>query len=308
MVRQPDGLERPHRILLLTGERSERIGALERGFSSPTRPLIIVVFQHSRRKGNDHAQEQKPSQRRKPEQPPQQPRDRLAEIRAEIQDVQQQIETKRRDGHVIRTAEDFKSFKRAIAALTNRLSALLVAEATQAALDDSENRPRPAPWLKGRASTIKDQGRRDVTLQTTCGQIIVRVTYFSRNCDRSKAGKGMYPMLLLWGVQDRCTAAIASEISKLVAMLGSLQEVEQVLSDRGQPLNFKTIRTIAYRFATRARAAQRVGNLDLEKPSRAVGRSSPPMVAGFGFARPSVVPRPPRDATAIAPTGASRSC
>ena len=72
----------------------------------------------------------------------------------------------------------------------------------------------------------------------------------------------MYPMLLLWGVQDRCTAAIASEISKLVAMLGSLQEVEQVLSDRGQPLDFKTIRTIAYRFATRARAAQRVGNLN----------------------------------------------
>src|SRR5512135_575954 len=121
---------------------------------------------------------------------------------------------------------------------------------------------RPAPWLKGRATRSKDQGRRDVTLQTTCGQIIVRVTYFSRNCDRRKSGKGIYPMLLLWGVQDRCTAAIASEISKLVAMLGSLEEVEQVLSDRGRPLDFKTIRTIAYRFATRARAGQRAGNLN----------------------------------------------
>src|SRR3954471_3708420 len=69
-------------------------------------------------------------------------------------------------------------------------------------------------------------------------------------------------MLLLWGVQDRCTAAIVSEVSELVAMLGSLEEVEQVLTDRGQPLGFKTIRTIAYRFATRARAAQRVGDLD----------------------------------------------
>src|SRR5271157_5141603 len=39
-------------------ERSERIGALGRGFSSPTRPLIIVVFRHSRRKGNDHTQAQ----------------------------------------------------------------------------------------------------------------------------------------------------------------------------------------------------------------------------------------------------------
>ena len=191
----------------------------------------------------------------------QQPRDRLAEIRAEIQDVQQQIETKRR-GRVIRTAEDFKSMERAIAALTNRLSALLMAEATQAALDDSENRRQARSLVQGAGHTTKDQGRRDVTLRTTCGQVIVRATYFSRNCDRSKAGKGMYPMLLLWGVQDRCTAALVSEISKLVAMLGSLEEVEQVLSDRGQPLDFKTIRTIAYRFATRARAAQRVGNLN----------------------------------------------
>ncbi len=39
-------------------ERSERIGALERGFSSPTRSLIIVVSRHTRRKGNDHAQAQ----------------------------------------------------------------------------------------------------------------------------------------------------------------------------------------------------------------------------------------------------------
>jgi hypothetical protein len=204
----------------------------------------------------------KPSQRRKPEEASEQPRDRLAEIRAEIHDVQQQIATKRREGRVIRTAEDFQSWERAIAALTNRLSALLMAEATQAALDDAENRRRARSLAQGAGHILKDQGRRDVSLQTTCGPILVRVTYFSRNCDRSKAGKGMYPMLLLWGVQDRCSAAIASEISKLVAMLGSFEEVEQVLSDRGRPLDFKTIRTIAYRFASRARAAQRAGNLD----------------------------------------------
>src|SRR3954451_6789311 len=204
----------------------------------------------------------KPSQRRTPEENPQQPRDRLAEIRTEIQDVLQQIETKRRDGRVIRTADDFKSWERAIAALADRLSALLMAEATRAALDDAENRRQARSLAQGAGHTFKDQGRRDVTLRTSCGQVLVRATYFSRNCDRGRAGKGMSPMLLLWGVQDRCTAAIASEISKLVAMLGSLEEVEQVLSDRGQPLDFKTIRAIAYRFAARARAAQRVGNLN----------------------------------------------
>src|SRR5512135_622096 len=206
--------------------------------------------------------QRKPSERRKPETTPQPPRDRLAEIRAEIQDVQQQIETQRRQGRVIRTAADFQARELAILALTNRLSALLMAEATQTALDDAENRRQARPLNQGAGHTFKDQGRRDVTLRTACGQVFIRTTYFSRNCDRTKPGTGIYPMLLLWGVQDRCTAAVVSEISKLVAMLGSLEEVEQVLSDRGQPLDFKTIRAIAYRFATRARAAQRLGNLN----------------------------------------------
>src|SRR4051812_10852679 len=136
----------------------------------------------------------RPSQRRKPETTPEQPRDRLAEIRAEIRDVQQQIETQRREGRVIRTAEDFLSMERAIAALTNRLSALLVAEATQVALDDSENRCQARSFAQGAGHTIKEQGRRDATPGTTCGPIIAGVTYSTRNCDRRKAGKGMYPM------------------------------------------------------------------------------------------------------------------
>src|SRR4051812_44914548 len=44
--------------LPLPGERSERIGALERGFSSPTHSLIIAVSRHTRRQGNNHAQAQ----------------------------------------------------------------------------------------------------------------------------------------------------------------------------------------------------------------------------------------------------------
>src|SRR4051795_3986103 len=91
----------------------------------------------------------KPSQRRTPEENPQQPRDRLAEIRAEIQDVLQQIETKRRDGRVIRTADAFQSWERAIAALTGRLSALLMAEATR------ERSERVGPFERGFSSPTR---------------------------------------------------------------------------------------------------------------------------------------------------------
>ncbi len=120
----------------------------------------------------------KPSRRPKREKSPQRPRDRLAEIRDEIRDVQQQIEAKRRDGRVIRTAEDLKSLEQAVAALTNRLASLLVAEATQAALDDQENRCKARSFAQGAGRPIKDQGRRDVTLRTACGPVVIRVTYF----------------------------------------------------------------------------------------------------------------------------------
>src|SRR5512133_294440 len=132
----------------------------------------------------------------------------------------------------------------------------------QAAIGVPENRRQARSLAQGAGHTLKDQGPRDVTLRTVRGQVVVRVPYFSRNCDRAQAGQAMHPILLLWGVHDRCTAGLASEISKMVAMLGSLEEVEQVLHDRGRSLDLKTIRAIAYRFATRARTTQRVGSLD----------------------------------------------
>ena len=51
---------------------------------------------------------------------------------------------------------------------------------------------------------------------------------------------------------------LAAEVSLLVAMLGSLEEAQDVLAARGVALATKTIRTIAYRYAARARLVQQV--------------------------------------------------
>src|SRR4051812_37781176 len=204
----------------------------------------------------------RPRRRPKSEDSPKPPRHRLAEIQAEIHDVQQQIEQLRRDTRIIRDAQDVRAWERQISELTDRLSGLLLAEAMQRASDHPENIQKARPLTQGAGHTLKDQGRRDVTLRTACGLIVVRVPYFSRNCDRARSGRGLYPILLLWGMHDRCTAALASEVSKLVAMLGSFEEVERVLADRGRPLDLKTIRSMAYRFAARARATQRAGGLN----------------------------------------------
>ena len=178
----------------------------------------------------------------------------------------------------------------------------------QASIENPENRSKARSLTEGAGRTIKDQGRRDVTLRTTCGQVEIRLTYFSRNCDRDKTGKGMYPMLVLWGVHDRCTAGIVSEISKLVAILGSLEEVERVLFDRGQPLDIKTIRARGLWFC---HAPCRPACREFELSGDCRGSSSGPLHRW----------RPDSDSheqtrshdrkaspTAIARTGASQSC
>ena len=73
-------------------------------------------------------------------------------------------------------------------------------------------------------------------MRTAHGMAVsVWVTYDRRKGQR-RAGKrdaGVYAGLVLWGIDDRCTPALAAEVSLLAAMLGSLDEAQAVLTDRG---------------------------------------------------------------------------
>src|SRR5947209_4262874 len=97
--------------------RPSHPGVLSSGHSVSEKLDSFKLFPNSAVARGTTMPKRKPSQRRQPEKTPGPPRNRLAEIRAEIQDLQQQIETQRRKGHVLRTAEDFQSLERAIAAL-----------------------------------------------------------------------------------------------------------------------------------------------------------------------------------------------
>jgi hypothetical protein len=81
------------------------------------------------------------------------------------------------------------------------------------------------------------------------------VTYYRRNGHRRKGQRyaGGYAGLVLLGIYDRCTPAVAAEISLLAAMLGSLDAAREVRANRGGELDIKTVRLIAYRYGTRAR-------------------------------------------------------
>ena len=199
-----------------------------------------------------------PSKTSRPEPPP----NRLAEIQAEIRCVQEQIERHRHATRRVRNAAELTALEQQVTQLTDHLARLLVAEALQQTVDDPQTHQHARSLIQGAGTTIKNQGKRPVTVRTMRGPVVLRATYYCRNCDRVKTSKGLYPALRLLSIESGCTVSLASEVSKLVAVLGSLEEVESLLAERGMGLSINTIRAIAYRFAAHARAVQRAGRLD----------------------------------------------
>jgi len=82
--------------------------------------------------------------------------------------------------------------------------------------------------------------------------------YYARNQARADKGKGAYFGLLLLGVHDHCSPALASEIAKLAAAMNSLEDAKAQLEQMGVKLLKKQIAEIAYAFSRRARLTQQI--------------------------------------------------
>ncbi len=88
----------------------------------------------------------------------------------------------------------------------------------------------------------------------------LRVSYDRRTGQRrgAKRSAGGYAGLVVLGIDDRCPPGLAAEGSRLAAMLGALQEAQDVLANQGVELETKAVRRMAYRYAARARLVQQV--------------------------------------------------
>jgi hypothetical protein len=163
------------------------------------------------------------------------------------------------------TAEDFEEQERDLLKQAHELCALILEKQIQHSIDSEEGREAQRQIMQAIPFKMLDKGKEEVRLRTCCGfEVTVRVSYFTRKGNRrgKKRYPGLYPGLLVLGIYERCTPGLASEVSMFAGMLGSLEEARQVLAERGVDLNIKTVRRIAYRFAERARTAQRVMELD----------------------------------------------
>ena len=178
-----------------------------------------------------------------------------------IQEVLNELRQMQQTPRLVTSPDDLEALEREIRQRTDYLGSLLVGHHLQHALDSTALRAEQEQLVSHWPKALKNDGKVEVRIRTAQGYTVpVWVTYYRRKGQR-RAGKrdaGVYAGLVLLGIYDRCTPALAAEVSLLAAMLGSLDEAQAVLTDRGIALDTKTVRLIAYRYAARARLEHRL--------------------------------------------------
>jgi hypothetical protein len=134
-----------------------------------------------------------------------------------------------------------------------------MAQQLQRQLGSEEMRQAEQKCAQGSGEKMKNFGYREVTVQFLGGlEIQLWARYYARNKVRAKRGKGAFYSLLLQGIHNHCSPALASEVAKLAAAMNSLDDARTQLEQMGVKLTKKQIAEIAYAFSQRARATQRI--------------------------------------------------
>src|SRR2546426_6579633 len=184
-----------------------------------------------------------------------------------IQEALHELHQLQQTPRLVTSPDELEALEREIRQRTDRLGSLLVGYHLQQALDSAALQAEQEQLVRQWPQSLKNDGKVRVMIRTAQGLAVpVRVTYYRRKGQR-RAGKraaGMYAGLIWLGIYDRCTPALAAAVSLLAAMLGSLDEAQDVLAARGVELDTKTVRLIAYRYAARARLVEQGENTAFE--------------------------------------------
>ena len=153
--------------------------------------------------------------------------------------------------------------------LTKVLGGLLIGDQLQQTLCSERLQEEETKLVCDWPKRLSRDGLVKVVIRTSPGlKCEVQARDYSQKGGRR--GRGLYPGLVLLGIDDRCTPGLASEVSQLSAILGSLDEARSVLSSRGVELNVKTVRSLSYGYAQRARRMQQLEQMEFD--TTAAGR------------------------------------
>jgi hypothetical protein len=185
----------------------------------------------------------------------------------QIQESLDELQRMQEAPRVVTNPGEVEALEGEIRQCTARLGSLLLGLHLQHSLDAEDFKVEQDLLVSQWPKPLKNDGRVQVWVRSAGGDCVpVWVTYYRRKGQRRRGKRyaGLYAGLVLLGIYDRCTPALAAEISLLAAMLGSLDEAQDVLAQRGVALEIKTLRLVAYRYATRARLEQQIESSELD--------------------------------------------
>ena len=158
----------------------------------------------------------------------------------------------------VASAAELAAFEQRLQQLTQQLHALLAACAVQDAALSGRLRQLTHHLHGSFSKPLKNQGWRPVSLQFAVGPpVVVFLPYYSRSkALANQRGKGCFPLLLLLGIYDHCSPALAGDLAQLTALLASFQEARSLLRHRGVCLSVNRLRRVVYHYAQRVRRAQ----------------------------------------------------
>src|SRR5207247_1764585 len=146
---------------------------------------------------------------------------------------------------VVTSPEALEALEREMRQRTDRLGSLLVGHHLQHALDAAAVQAEPAQLVRQWPKPLQNDGQVEVRIRTAQGDTMpVRVSYDRRKGRKrgAKRSAGGYAGVVMLGMYDRCTPGLAAEGSLVAALLGSLQEAQDVLATRGVELETKAVR------------------------------------------------------------------
>ena len=196
-----------------------------------------------------------------------------------IQEVLHELRQMQQTPQLVTSPEALAALEREMRQRTERLGSLLVGYHRQQAWDAAALQAEHAPLVRHGPKPLKNDGKVQVLGRTAQGHTVPVWVAYSRRKGQRRVGKhdaGVYAGLVVRGMYDRCTPALAAEVSLCAARLGSLREAQDVLANRGGALDTKTVRLSAYRSAARARREQQSDTAAFEDTvaGRRVVRSS----------------------------------
>ena len=156
------------------------------------------------------------------------------------------------------SAEEAEQCEEQLRAIADEFFGALLTPVLQRAVRSAAVGDAASALVRHLPRRMRSDGLETVNVRTSRGTTVPVTTpyYREKHARGAKRRPGLYPALVVLGIYDRCTPKLASDASRAVAMLSSLAEAQAQLRSDGIALDIKTLRSTAYRYAARARAAQ----------------------------------------------------